>query len=135
MAVLAVLGLGGCAQLTVTSNTLVDGMARIADATTNAVAGTSDATTDTTRDIDASTHQARLAFMRSQMVLLRREAAAGGGEHVRALAQLMGKQNTQTFARNLQAHYGDIFVHGADADQVLSNVYSVFGRPPDMKNG
>lgn len=135
VAALAVAGLSACAQVTVTSNNLLDGVARVADATTNAVAGTSNATTDTTRDIDASTHQARLAFVSSQLVLLRREAAAGGGEHLRALARLMGEPDPQAFARAVQANYAAIFVAQRNPEQVLQNLYGVVGLPADMRRG
>lgn len=135
LGVLAVAAVSGCAQITVTADTVVDGVARVADATTNAVAGTSDVTSDTAQDIDSSTHQARLAFVDSQLVLLRREAAAGGGQHVQALAKLMGEQDSKSFARALQANYGAIFVGDQNAEQVLQKVYTVIGLPADMRQG
>ena len=126
---------GGCAQVTVTANTLVDGTARIADATTNAVAGTSDFTTDTTRSADARTHQARLAFVDSELEMLRRETAAGQGEHLQALAYMMQAQNTAEFARLMQGHYAKVFVADATPAQVLERMYDVAGTPPDMRKG
>lgn len=131
----AVLLFSGCAQVTVTANTIVDGTARIADATTNAVAGTSDFTTDTTRDADARTHQARLAFINSEMQMLQRETAAGNGEHLQALAFMMQAPNEAAFARLMQQHYAQVFAAGQTPEQVLERMYEVAGTPPDMQKG
>lgn len=130
-----VMVLAGCSQITVTSNTLVNGTARIADATTNAVKSTSDFTTNTTRRADAQTHQARLAYVRSQMDMLRREAAVGEGEHLEALAYMMQADSEARFARLVQDHYGTLFNRSDNAEQMLSNLYNVAGMPPDMQAG
>lgn len=129
------LGLGGCAQITVTSNTLVNATARIADATTNAANATSDVTTDSANSVSARTHAARLKFVTADLVMLRREAAAGGGEHLRALAYMMHTQDQAAFARLLQQHYTQIFVADESPAQVLARVYAVAGVPPDMRHG
>ena len=128
-----VLLFSGCAQVTVTANTIVDGTAHIADATTNAVAATSDFTTHITRDADARTHQARLAFMRSEMDMLQREIAAGQGERLQAFAYLMQAEDDQAFARLMQGHYAEVFVANDTPEQVLGHVYQVAGTPPDMR--
>lgn len=135
LGIAAVLAFSGCAQVTVTANTLVDGTARIADATTNAVAGTSDFTTDTTRSADARTHQARLAFVNSEMEMLRRETAAGSGEHLQALAYMMQAEDAQAFARLMQSHYSQVFAANGSPELVLERVYDVIGTPPDMRQG
>lgn len=131
----AVVSMGGCAQITVTSNSLVNATAHIADATTNAVKATSDITTDTANDADARTHAARLKFVGADLVMLRREAAAGGGEHLRTLAYMMQAQDPAAFARLMQQHYGQVFAAGESADLVLAHVYQVAGLPPDMRHG
>lgn len=105
---------GGCAQVTVTANTLVDGTARSAD---------------------ARTHQARLAFVDSELEMPRRETAAGQGEHLQALAYMMQAQDTAEFARLMQGHYAEVFVSDATPEQVLERMYDVAGTPPDMRKG
>ncbi len=125
--------LAGCSQITITSDTLVDGTARLADATTNAVAGTSAVTTDTANDVDARTHQARLAFVDSQMQMLRREAARGDGENLETLAYMMRADDTRAFERQLQANYSALFNRDASsADEWLARLYNVVGTPSDM---
>lgn len=124
--------LAGCSQITITSNTIVDGAARIADATTNAVQGTSNITTDTADDVDARTHAARREFVDSQYAMLKREAARGQGENLEALAYMMHADNTQAFENQVQSNYQTLFSSDADADQWLARLYSVVGTPPDM---
>lgn len=131
---MAVGAVAGCSQITVTSDTIVNGTSRIADATTNAVAATSDVTTDTANDVDARTHAARRKFVGSQMAMLKREAARGQGENLEALAYMMHAQNTRAFEHEVQQNYATLF-DGSDvtADQWLTRLYQVVGTPPDMK--
>lgn len=131
----SVLLFSGCAQVTVTANTLVDGTARIADATTNAVNGTFDFTTDVSRSADARTHSARLAFVQSEQELLKRETAAGNGERLKALAYMMHAEDDQAFARLMQGHFEEIFAPESSSEQVLAQLYKVAGTPPDMQQG
>lgn len=126
---------GGCAQITVTADTVVEGTSRIADATTNAVQGTSNFTTNTSREADARTHQARLSFLKSEMDMLRREAAAGDGERLKALGYMMQAENEAAFAQLMQSHYGQIFADANSPEQALQAVYAVAGTPPDMRRG
>ena len=122
----------GCSQITITSDTIVDGTARIADATTNAVQATSNVTTDTANDVDARTHAARREFVGSQMAMIKREAARGQGENLETLAYMMQADDTQAFEQQVQANYQTLFATDADADQWLSRLYDVVGTPPDM---
>lgn len=135
LGVLALAGgaLAGCSQITVTSDTVVDGAARIADATTNAVEGTSAVTTDTANDVDARTHAARREFVGSQMAMLRREAARGRGEHLDTLAYMMHAENPSAFKAAVQANYRTLFSGQADAEQWLGRLYDTVGTPPDMQ--
>ena len=132
--VLAGGALAGCSQITITSDTIVDGSARIADATTNAVEGTSAVTTDTANDVDARTHAARREFVGSQMAMLQREAARGQGEHLETLAYLMHADDTDAFQSEMQANYQSLFSGEADAEQWLTRLYDAVGTPPDMKD-
>lgn len=131
----AALALAGCAQITVTANTVVQGAARIADATTNAVQATSDYTSRLVAQVDAQSHQARLAFVSSQMAILRREAAAGEGKHLAALAYMMHIENEDQFARLVQRHYAALFPQADSPEQMLATLYDVAGMPPDMRAG
>lgn len=135
LGVLALAGtaLAGCSQITVTSDTIVDGTARIADATTNAVQGTSNVTTNTADDVDARTHAARREFVGSQMAMIKRDAARGQGENLETLAYMMHADDTQAFEGKVQAHYQSLFASDADAEQWLTRLYQVVGTPPDMK--
>ncbi|WP_423820756.1 DUF3015 family protein [Salinisphaera sp. SPP-AMP-43] len=134
LSALAGLGLAvtGCSQITVTSDTLVNGTARIADATTNAVKETSQATTDTTRDTFAQSHSARKKFVHSQYAILKSEAARGRGEDLDALAYMMQANDKQVFASKVQANYGELFSGQPNANAFLSRLYQVVGTPPDM---
>lgn len=134
LSALAGLGLAvtGCSQITVTSDTLVNGTARIADATTNATKETSQATTDTTRDTFAQSHGARKKFVHSQYAILKSEAARGRGEDLDALAYMMQADDKQAFASKIQDHYNQLFSGQPDANAFLSRLYRVVGTPPDM---
>ena len=49
------------------------------------------------------------AFFESQRRFLARQAAAGGGEDIAALARLLNKREPDRVARWMQAHYSDLF--------------------------
>ncbi|WP_423822209.1 DUF3015 family protein [Salinisphaera sp. SPP-AMP-43] len=48
-------------------------------------------------------------FAHNQQFALQREAAAGGGEHVAALAELLGTDDDRAFGRWMQSHYGALY--------------------------
>lgn len=123
----------GCSQITVTSDTLVNGTARIANATTNAVRATSDATTNASNNF-AQSHDARRKFVASQYAMLKREAARGQGEDLDTLAYMMDAKNTQAFNAQLQSHYASLFSGQQNADAFLSRLYQTVGTPPDMQH-
>lgn len=135
----AVAGLGiavsGCSQITVTSDTLVNGTARIADATTNAVQETSQATTNATNNAFAQNHDARRKFVASQYAMLKSEAARGQGEDLDALAYMMRASDDKAFADTVQAHYATLFSGKPSADAFLTRLYGVVGKPADMTAG
>jgi|GEM_PF-1111430 len=135
MAALALAGsaLAGCSQITVTSDTIVDGTARIADATTNAVNATSNVTTNTANDVDSRTHAARREFVGSQMAMIKRDAARGQGENLETLAYMMHADDTQAFEQAVQSHYQALFAGDANAEQWLQRLYQAVGTPPDMQ--
>lgn len=58
-------------------------------------------------------------FAHSQQLALRREAAAGGGEHIDSLADLLGASDGQTFGHWMQSHYSTLYpAHPAQANLV-----------------
>lgn len=124
--------LAGCSQITVTSDTLVNGAARIADASTDAVRETSNATTNATHNSFARTHKARRKFVRSQYAMLKSEAARGSGEDLDALAYMMQANSKSAFESAVQAHYSQLFSGKPNADAFLARLYQVVGTPPDM---
>lgn len=131
--VIAGMAVAGCESITVTSNTLVRGSARLADATTNAAAGTSNATSNTVQDIDARSYQARLQFVDSQMAMLRREAARGEGGNLKALAYLMRIDDVSVFEARVQANYQMLFAGNPDAAEFLARLSGMVGPPARMQ--
>lgn len=49
------------------------------------------------------------AYVVSQMPIIRREAAAGGGESIRALAALLGEPDARAFGEWMQDNYARLF--------------------------
>lgn len=127
--VLLVAGLGGCAQVAVTSQSLVNASAQIADASTNAMRQTSRATTRAGHNDLARSEAARRRFVKSQYGEIKRQAALGGGD-LDTLAYLMRVDNTQAFAATVQAHYAELFAGRPNAKRFLGRLYQVVGRPP-----
>ena len=126
------LAMTGCSQITVTSDTIVDGTARIADATTNAVQQTSNGTTNASRSAFAQNHDARRKFVDSQYAMLKNEAARGHGEDLNALAYMMRAEDKQAFAARVQSNYDVLFSGKATGDAFLTRLYDVMGAPSDM---
>lgn len=124
----------GCAQVTVTSETLLNSTARIADASTDALRSTSQATTNASNNIFAQTHEARRQFVGSRYAMIKREAAYGSGQDLDALAYMMQSGDRQDFESKLQANYGQLFSGRPNADTFLSRLYRVVGIPPDMRD-
>lgn len=122
----------GCSQITVTSDTVVNGTQRLANATTDAVRGTSNATTNQTNSY-AQTHDARRRFVGSQYAMLKSEAARGQGEDLDALAYMMQASNKQAFNATVQSHYASLFAGNPSADVFLNRLYQTVGTPADMK--
>jgi len=65
--------------------------------------------------------QAR-AFARSQRLVLQREAASGGGEHVASLAALLHEDNAQVFGQWMQSHYADLYDASASQDNLADRI-------------
>lgn len=95
--------LGGCSLITTTTDTT----AQIAEGITNATAATSDASTGS--DPAEARLERATRFVESQMPYLQRDAAAGGGENLTALAKLMGESNPTQFGHWMQRNYTAVF--------------------------
>ncbi|HET7315776.1 DUF3015 family protein [Salinisphaera sp.] len=116
----AVLMLAGCSALSCTTRragqasvTTLKGVAHISRATGNA----SVTAPDTPRYADAR------AFVRSQRKQLARQAAAGGGEDIAALAILLNKPDSRVLARWMQAHYRSLFSdRSVSASTIVSRI-------------
>lgn len=117
---LAPLMVTGCAGLSITthragqaSTTTLKGVAHVSRALGNA----SVTEPDTPRYADAR------AFVRSQRQRLARQAAAGGGEGINALAFLLGKPDNRALARWMQGHYQTLFSdRSVSASTIVSRI-------------
>ncbi|MGN8158198.1 DUF3015 family protein [Salinisphaera sp. SWV1] len=116
----ALLLLAGCTALSSTTRragqasvTTLKGMAHVSRATSHA----SVTRPDVPRYADAD------AFVRSQRRQLARQAAAGGGEDIDALAVLLRKPDNRALARWMQAHYHALFSdRSVSASTIVSRI-------------
>lgn len=99
---LSAASLCGCAALTSTTNT----SAKALGTTSNGLNASTNASV--TRPDGVQYAQARV-YVASQMPMIRREAATGGGENIRALATLMGESDSQAFGHWMQDNYARLF--------------------------
>lgn len=114
--------LAGCAAVTSTTNTVARGL----EQTTAATSQSSDAATG------AEYADAR-RFVDSQFALVRRDAAAGGGEHTAALARLMGESDGEAFGRWMQRHYRQLFANLTSRADLVARIAAY--RNPPMQPG
>ncbi|MGB7755597.1 MAG: DUF3015 family protein [Salinisphaera sp.] len=99
--------LAGCAAVTSTTNTTADALHTVS----HGVSVSSRSSTNASRGNPQSARAARTrAYVSIEMSQLRREAAVGGGEHIQALAELMGRnQGNRTLGPWMQQHYDTLF--------------------------
>lgn len=115
LAAAAVFFLAGCSLLTSTTDAVTNGVSAGVNATTKST----ESTTNASVTEPGSPEYARAeAYVASQFSLIRRDAAAGGGENTAALAALLGETDTEAFGRWMQAHYGELFA-GLDRHEDL----------------
>lgn len=80
-------------------------------------------TSSTSSTLDAVTPDVTLnEFVNKRYVAIRHDAANGGGEHLEALAQLMGKQDTRDFARQMQANFETIFKDVEQPAEIIARI-------------
>lgn len=102
--VLASVGLSGCSGLMTTTNTADAGVGTTSDGL--------DASTNVSVTKPEGYRYARARqYVASQMPMIRSEAAAGGGENIRALATLMGEPDARAFGDWMQANYARLFTN------------------------
>ena len=92
--------LQACGTLSTETTTLPFDIA----STSGDVASTSSGTTG-----GDTSSAAAITFLERDMAWIKRDAASGQGEHVEALAALMGEPDPKAFAAWLQQHYAEVF--------------------------
>lgn len=99
---LSVPALAGCSAFMSTTNTVSAGL--------NAVTKSTESTTNASVTEPGSPSYARAeAYVAAQLPMIRRDAAAGGGENTAALAALLGESDPEAFGRWMQTNYRDLF--------------------------
>lgn len=112
LALAAVLGLGACVN---DSGDL---------ATSASTAGTTAYLIHEDREDDDDFARAR-AFADERFVALRRDVAAGEGEHLDAFANLMGIADTEAFGRWLQGNYASLYGPAAAEGDLVKRVVAL----------
>lgn len=123
IAVAAVTALAGCSAAISTTDTAADALHTVA----HGVSVSSRATTNLSDNPDASREAEARAFVTSQRVALRREAAAGGGEHIQTLARLIGADKPVAVGPWMQAHYAELFAPDMTAARFVDAVQARVG--------
>lgn len=94
--------------------------------TTASSAGSTGATTgETIADDDDEDFARANRFAESQFALIRREAAAGGGEHLRALAALLDEPDAEAFEAWMQTRYARLFAGPDAADKLVARIVAL----------
>ena len=132
---LASLAASGCSTMTVATHQSVDVTAQSANASTQATRASFNATTDSTRDTRQATYRSSLAFVRTNMQPIRREAARGYGDNVTALAALLHVSHRQAFARWMQRNYQPLFSDVNGPGQLLKRIYARRGMTLPAQSG
>jgi hypothetical protein len=79
-----------------------------------------DITSSTSSTLDTVTPDITMnQFIEKRYNAIRKDAATGGGENIRALAQIMGERDSQAFAAWMQSNYDQLFSHGAKDKSAL----------------
>ena len=111
--------LGGCSAITSTTNTAAEAAHTAADG----LLASSRASTDASvTEPNTPRHRQAVAFVDSQRDPLSREAATGGGEHIDALASLLGDGEGADLGPWMQAHYGELFADDTNAAAIVDRI-------------
>ena len=85
-----------------------------------------DITSSTSDTLDAVTPDVTLnRFVDVRIASIREEAAAGQGENLRALAQLMGEPDSAAFSRLLQVNYDRLFNKLEQPSELIGRIESL----------
>lgn len=74
---------------------------------------------------DDSSSVAARAYLESDLAWIKRDAANGQGEHLDALAVLVGAANDPSFGSWMKQHYGEIFLENSSADSVYTTIMTL----------
>lgn len=74
---------------------------------------------------DDSSSLAARAYLESDLAWIKRDAANGQGEHLQALAILVGAADDPNFGSWMKQHYAQIFSGNSTADDVYAKIMSL----------
>ena len=90
---------------------------------------TTDFLSSTSSTLDSVTPDLSLnKFVNVRIASLKKEAAAGEGENIEALAQLMGKEDKKAFSSWLQVNYDELFNELQQPSELISRINTVAGN-------
>ena len=85
-----------------------------------------DITSSTSDTLDAATPDITLnRFVDVRIASIKQEAAAGQGENLQALAQLMGEPDSAAFSRMLQLNYDKLFNNLQQPSELVGRIESL----------
>lgn len=88
-----------------------------------------DITSSTTSIVDTVTPDITLnRFVDVRIASIKKEAAAGEGENLEALARLMGKQDKSAFSGWMQVHYDELFNNLEQPTELISRIETLSGQ-------
>lgn len=88
-----------------------------------------DITSSTTSIVDTVTPDITLnRFVDVRIASIKKEAAAGEGENLEALARLMGKQDKSAFSGWMQVHYDELFNNLERPAELISRIETLSGQ-------
>jgi hypothetical protein len=86
-----------------------------------------DITSSTSSTLDAVTPDVTLnRFVDVRIASIKKEAAAGEGENLEALAQLMGKKDKIAFSGWMMVHYDELFNNLGESEELISRINKVY---------
>ncbi len=82
-----------------------------------------DITSSTSSTLDAVTPDVTVnEFVSKRYIAIRHEAAKGEGEHINALAQLMGNKDSSVFGSQLQTNFKQIFTNVDQPTDIIARI-------------
>ena len=94
---------------------------------------TTDVTSSTSSTVDTITPDVTLnRFVDVRIASIKKEAAAGQGENLDALAQLMGKEDKQAFSGWMQVNYDVLFNDLQQPKELISRIETVSAQSKNI---